>query len=68
MVKLGGYEMKTPEENHDYLRKKLWCDAWVNTASSDTCIDSAAATSFADTALKEFDQRFKKPITREKQE
>lgn len=51
----------TTQENHEELRKKLWVNAWVNVAAAATCTDPKAATRWADIALNDFDERFKKP-------
>lgn len=49
-------------DRHEQARKKLWCDAWIATAGSSNCVDSAVATTYADNALRQFDDRFKRPI------
>ena len=46
---------------HEEVRKKLWCDAWVSTANANDCKSTDSATRWADDALKEFDARFPAP-------
>lgn len=41
-------------------RRQLWIDAWCAVASAWNCKEPIAATSWADKALKEFDNRFNK--------
>jgi hypothetical protein len=51
---------------HQEQRKQLWIDAWVKVAGASNCVNKTTATSWADKALEEFDNRFKQPI-KEKQ-
>ena len=46
---------------HEEVRKKLWCDAWVSTANANDCKSTDSATRWADAALEEFDARFPPP-------
>jgi hypothetical protein len=46
---------------HEFMRRELWCNAWVATAKSSNCVAHKTCTTFADVALREFDMRFKAP-------
>jgi hypothetical protein len=46
---------------HEFMRRELWCNAWVATAKSDNCVKHQTCTVYADAALKEFDIRFTSP-------
>ena len=46
---------------HEEVRKKLWCDAWVSTANANDWKSTDSATRWADAALEEFDARFPPP-------
>lgn len=54
-------EQKDYSLEHENKRKEMWMNAWVGVASAWNCQDSAAATRWADCALKDFDSRFPKP-------
>jgi len=45
---------------HQDLRKQVWIQAWCHTATAITCATSDTATKWADAALHDFDERFKK--------
>lgn len=48
----------TQHENH---RKQLWADAWTSCATASNCTKHSVCTTWADEALKAFDERFVKP-------
>ena len=39
-------------------RRRIWVEAWTNTARSSNCVDIATPTKFADVCLANFDARF----------
>jgi len=49
--------MDLPKE-YEIRRQAVWLEAWVNTASSDTCLELHTPTLWADRCLKDFDERF----------
>ena len=56
-------QMMASEHELEIMRRKLWADVWVATASSSdikyTSSYTSSCTRFADDALKDFDTRFK---------
>jgi len=48
---------------HEDLRKLVWYSAWNSVANAITCADKKSATIWADSALKDFDERFPKQDT-----
>ena len=46
-------------QKHKEQRKELWIRAWCATANANDCKYTSTATKYADTALEEFDKRFK---------
>ena len=49
------------ELSHEENRQNLWVNAWITVAGSSNCVDRSTPTGWADQALKDFDERFKKP-------
>jgi hypothetical protein len=49
---------RSPQHEHEMMRRKLWVDAWVATASSDNCVDVESCTMYANRALADFDEQF----------
>jgi hypothetical protein len=50
--------MKSYEQEHQLMRRKVWCDAWSSTANANDCKSTKTATAYADAALEAFDERF----------
>ncbi len=48
-------------KDHEMQRKKLWCDVYVAYVSADNSTLSDGGKSWADRALKAFDERFPQP-------
>lgn len=48
------------ELRHEENRQNLWVNAWLSVARSTTCLDKTVPTSWADQALKDYDERFPK--------
>lgn len=53
-------EVRNARERYEEERRKAWVQVWAYTASANDCKSPAAATNFADEALKAFDSRFAK--------
>ena len=51
---------KDYNEEHKLTRKKLWIDVFVAYTSSSNSTSKNGGATWADFALKEFDERFKK--------
>jgi len=49
------------EKDHEQQRKKLWCDVYVAYVSASNSTSSSGAKTWADQALKSFDERFPAP-------
>lgn len=45
---------------HELKRKEIWINAWCSVANALNCRKPEDATRWADKALKDFDERFKK--------
>jgi len=50
--------MKDYNFEHELARRRLWIEVCVAVARSENCVDVSAPTSWADSALSEFDERF----------
>lgn len=48
-------------DDHQSQRIELWCNAWVAVASSSNCDRTSVPASWADRALRDFDERFTPP-------
>jgi hypothetical protein len=48
-------------KDYDDCRRKLWCDVYVSYVGSSNSQNSDGAKTWADTALKRFDERFPPP-------
>jgi len=51
--------MDKQEFHHETMRKKLWIDAWIQVANANNTVSLSTPTTWADKALKDFDERFK---------
>jgi hypothetical protein len=45
-------------KDHEEIRKELWCNVWVAVAGASNSTRSDIVTTWADRALKDFDERF----------
>jgi hypothetical protein len=48
-------------EEHELMRRKLWCDICVAVARAENCHNKNVPTSWADAILATFDERFNPP-------
>ena len=49
------------ELSHEENRQNLWRNVWLAVAGSTSCLDKTVPTLWADQALNDYDERFKKP-------
>lgn len=54
--------MTTPAQEHERMRRELWCRVADATARSDNCTKTESMETFANAALAAFDRRFPAPI------
>ena len=53
-----GYR-KDYKKEHQLMRRNLWTQVWSLTANANDCKEASTATTYADIALEEFDERFR---------
>lgn len=53
--------------NKDYetLKAELWIQAWCSCASAGNCVKTSTCNAWADSAVREFETRFKATLTKE---
>ncbi len=51
----------TQSEEHENIRKKLWCDVYVAYVAAPNSVKSDGAYGWADNAVKRFDETFSNP-------
>ena len=51
----------TQSEEHENIRKKLWCDVYVAYVAAPNSVKSDGAYGWADNAVKRFEETFSKP-------
>ena len=51
--------MKSYKQEHELMRRRMFCDAWAATVNASDCKHADTATRYATAALKAFDDRFK---------
>lgn len=54
--------MKSYEQEHELMRRKVWAETWSAVANANDCKSPSIATKYADVALHEFDKRFPKLV------
>jgi len=55
--------MTQDEFTHEMIRRDFWIKAWCSVASASDCHDSSVPGDWADRALRDFDEKFPKPLT-----
>ena len=49
-------------DRHNAIRKKLWCDVVIAVHGASNSTNPSSGITWADSSLKEFDERFPKPV------
>lgn len=51
-------------KEHEQMRRQLWVDMCISTVNANDCKQTSTPISYADAALKAFDERFTETHTR----